>query len=425
VPEATSPAASDPTINEDGHVLKSRRGLLAAGLAVVVAGALGVASTLNAGAEQITGVPDQPAAAEAPQADEPATPPSVLPWGSRPERIRKGWAGATSRSLRANGYDAAPNDTSGSQWPRGRYAPKGRSTKGNYLRSELTDVAPPEPSAEPTDTASPTAEPTTEPTTAPTGDPAPTSTDPVTTTVAASATTNTPVALASTTVPPDNGEAKVNYIYNVGSQQAETDGVYTNVTIAKPRLDKSDYHTLAELAVQSADGKQIVEVGWNIDRVVNGDDDPHLFVYHWVNRVPTCYNGCGFEQYSKNVKPGDTLTYDVTKKFGIQYFNGAWWIAFDSEWIGYFPEKLWNDQGVKFSRTGLVQVFGEVAASSDKPCTQMGNGQPGDSAAAALLASVTYLNGPVVAMNVRSTTDYYSVAALSTRSFRYGGPGAC
>jgi len=47
-------------------VLKSRRGLLAAGLAVAVVGALGVASTLNAGAEQIAGAPDQEPVAAAP-----------------------------------------------------------------------------------------------------------------------------------------------------------------------------------------------------------------------------------------------------------------------------------------------------------------------------------------------------------------------
>jgi hypothetical protein len=425
VPEVTSPASSDPTINEDGHVLKSRRGLLAAGLAVAVAGALGVASTLNAGAEQISGAPDRPAAVNAPQADEDSTPPAVLPWGEQPENIRKGRPGANSRSLRAAGLDAAASDTTGSEQPRGRYAPKGRSGKNTFLRTEVTDIAPPEPPADPSASTAPTAT-ATATTVATTSAPSPTAADGSTAnTLATTATSATSVDVASTTVPPDGGESKVSYLYNVGSQMAETDGFYTNVTIGKPTLGKADYHTLAELAVQSADGQQIVEVGWNVDRVVNGDDDPHLFVYHWVDRTSSCYNGCGFEQYSKNVKPGDTLTYDVTKKFGIQYFNGAWWIAFDSEWIGYYPEKLWNDQDIKFSRSGLVQVFGEVAATSDKPCTQMGNGQNSDKTTAALLASVSYLNGPTVALNIRSTTDLYSVAALSARSFRYGGPGAC
>jgi hypothetical protein len=211
----------------------------------------------------------------------------------------------------------------------------------------------------------------------------------------------------------------------VGSQQAEADGASASITIGKPKLGRADYHTLAELAVQSADGQQIVEIGWNVDRVVNGDDDPHLFVFHWVNRKPACYNGCGFVPYSKTVTAGATLTYDVTKKFGIQYFNGAWWVAYDSEWIGYYPEQLWNDQGIKFNRSGLVQIFGEVAAASESPCTEMGNGQTPEKDTAARVGSVSYYDGPPAAMTIRTTTNVYAVNALSGRTFRFGGPGDC
>ncbi|WP_239163114.1 neprosin family prolyl endopeptidase [Paractinoplanes rishiriensis] len=347
-------------------MLKSRRGLLAAGLAVAVVGAMGVASTVSAGAEQ---VPGQPVAESAPQTEAEFTPPPLLPWGERPTEIRRGRPGTSSKSLKAAGMDAAPADASGSTKPRGRYGPKGRSAKNTVLKSEETNVAPPEPPG--------TAE----------------------------------------------GTSKVTYLYNVARQEAETDGFYTNVSIAKPYLDKADYHTLAELAVQSADGKQIVEIGWNVDRLVNGDDEPHLFVYHWVDRKTSCYNGCGFQQYSSTIKPGDRLPSDVIKKFGIQYFKDAWWVAYDSEWIGYFPEKLWNNQGITFNRSGLLQVFGEVAATSDAPCTDMGNGQWSKETTAAHLASITYLNGPPVAMNVYSTSSHYTVNPLSARTLRFGGPG--
>lgn len=382
MPEATSPAAFDPLITEDGHVLKSRRGLLAAGLAVAVVGAFGVASTLNAGADEVPNAPEArpaPAVAAAPAAPDDLLPPSVLPWGERPKKIKRGRGGDTSRSLRAEGLSAAPADASGSTSPHGRYGPKGRSNRTSFLKTEHTDIAPAAPA------------------------PAP----------------------SSATPPPDSGDDDVNYLYSVGSQAAETDGVYANLTVAKPTLGRADYHTLTEIALQSADGQQIVEVGWNVDRVVNGDDDPHLFVFHWVNRKATCYNGCGFQSYSKNVTAGATLAYDVTKKFGIQYFNGAWWIAYDTEWIGYFPEALWNDEGVKFSRSGLVQVFGEVASTTAKPCSEMGNGQDPQKTTAAKAASISFLNGPAEQMNVRATSDVYSVNALSARTFRFGGPGAC
>lgn len=370
-------------------MLKSRRGLLAAGLAVAVIGALGVVSTLNAGAEQIVGAPDQePAAATPTSSDEASTPPTLLPWGARPERVRKGRAGVSARTLRSDGFDAASNDTSGSTLPRGRYAAKGDG-EGSRGKSHRTGgqtgaipAAPPSPEAV-------------------TPDPSPSD-------------------------KPDCLKEPPCYVYDEAKQQAETDGVYTNVTIGKPVLDTVDYHSLGEVAVRSVETGDAVEVGWSVDRVVNGDEDPHLFVYHWVGHQGTCYNGCGFVQYSKNIKPGDTLAYPLTKKFGIQYFKGAWWIAFDTEWVGYFPEQLWNDQGIKFSRTGWVQVFGEVASASLSPCTEMGTGQSGDtSTAAAYMASIAYLNGPTVAPEFTISPYYPANLFNGTRTFRYGGKGPC
>ncbi|MDI6100506.1 neprosin family prolyl endopeptidase [Actinoplanes sp. NEAU-A12] len=368
-------------------MLKSRRGLLAAGITAAVIGSIGIVSTLHAGAEQIpvspapapaavsAGAPQAGAASRAATGAEAApelTPPSTLPWGQRPEEIRTGRDGASSRALKAAGLDAAAPDTSGREADE-EYAPKGRSSRGTFLKSEKTTVVPPEPPGV------------------------------------------TPTAAAS-------DKPTVHFLYNVGSQAAVSEGAYANLTISKPTLDRPDYHTLAELAVQSADGAQIVEVGWNVDRVVNGDDDPHLFVFHWADRKSTCYNGCGFVQFSENIRPGDTLPQDATKRFGLQYFNKAWWVAYDTEWVGYFPAELWT---VDFSKTGMVQVFGEVAAASEKPCTQMGNGRRGDDNTSARIGSLAFVNGPPADMFVRSTSDVYTAVKLSARTFRYGGPGAC
>ncbi|MEU4694445.1 neprosin family prolyl endopeptidase [Actinoplanes sp. NPDC023714] len=354
-------------------MLKSRRGLLAAGLTAAVIGTIGVVSTLSAGAEQIPGATASTAATAEADAGEPLlTPPTKLPWGERPRSIRTGRDGASSRSLKASGLIAAAPDQASEEQAEDE-APKGRTSRTTFVKSERTEILPPDPP--PTATASPT-----------------------------------------------GSKPTVNYLYSVGTQAVVSDGAYANLTISKPKLAKEDYHSLAELAVQSADGQQIVEVGWTVDRLVNGDDDPHLFVYHWIDRKTTCYNTCGFVQYSKNIAPGDVLAQDKAARFGIQFFNGAWWVAFDSEWVGYFPGQLWDD---KFTKTGLVQVFGEVAASSPTPCTEMGNGLAADDAKAARVGSVSYLNGPAVDMNPRATSEVYAVSRMSARTFRYGGPGAC
>ena len=126
-------------------MLKSRRGLLAAGLAVAVVGALGVASTLNASAEQVTGSPgadQQPVAAAPTSSAGVSTPPPLLPWGARPERVRKGRAGVSAGTLRAQGFDAASDDTSGSILPRGRYAPKGELTRDSSSDGNTTGAVP-------------------------------------------------------------------------------------------------------------------------------------------------------------------------------------------------------------------------------------------------------------------------------------------
>jgi hypothetical protein len=348
-------------------VSNSRRGAFAAALVAVVVGSIGLASTLRAGAEEVP-EPAPATASPSPEEDPELSPPARLPWGPAPTELDTGADGASSQQLRSSGLDAAAPDDSEEQ-DTGEYAPKGRSSRTSVLRSTPTEIIPPKPPA---------------------------------------------VSQATQTV---------YFHYNVGSQAAVTDGAYANFLISKPPLATSDYHTLAELAVQSSSGNQIVEVGWNVDRVVNGDADPHLFVFHWVNGQPACYNGCGFVQYSSNISPGDTLPQDVTKRLGIQYYNGAWWIAYDTEWVGYYPASLWSGG---FTQSGLVQVFGEVAAASAASCSDMGNGLHGASDnSSARIGSVSYISGPTVDLYVRSTSDHYDVAKLSGRTFRYGGPGAC
>jgi hypothetical protein len=395
----SSPASFDPRINEDGHVLKSRRGLLAAGLAVAVVGAMGAASILSASADEIPGAADTSAAAAS--ADSSAsdaaaaghlTPPALLPWGAKPTRIRKGKAGASSSSLRAAGLVAAAPAASGSSTPTPAYASKGR-------------IAPPAP----------------------------------------------PVAAKSAVTAKAAASDQGNFFYNVGNEYTVHDGLYATLTINKPSLAPGDAHSLAELALQSEDGNQIVEIGWTVDPEVNKytehPSDPHLFVYHWVNHDENsgCYNGCGFIPYvnKSNITAGAALSSDTTSNFGIKHFQGAWWLGFASEWIGAFPDALWAVQGVTFTQSGLMQAFGEVNASSATPCTDMGNGILPTSSAGAYFSNVAYVDvdpsSPTGAVTqtvqanlaVKTTSDVYpKVLGIKAKSgnqtsFRYGGPGAC
>jgi hypothetical protein len=386
-------------------VSNSRRGLLAAGLAVAVVGTMGTVWTLNASAAE-TPEAEAPAAAVAPETAETApeapeageatlTPPKLLPWGAKPQRLKRAKAGASSKAVAAAGADAAPADTSGSVTPTREYAPKGgQGANGAFLKSARTNVVPPTP---------PTA--------------------------------GTVKAAAA-------ADRVVNFHYAVGAQDGETDGTWANLTIEKPKLVEGDYHTLAELAVRSADSKQTVEVGWTVDRSVNGDDDPHLFVFYWKDGQPRCYNACEWTQIHKTVKPGDTLPVGTSKRFGIMHDGNAWWIAYNSEYIGYFHDRNWEG---RFTRAGLTQWFGEVASPSLTPCTQMGNGKPAGDGDAARIGSISMTKGPTVGFELDMRPKYkvnlenplppvqiekpdepywtpWTGGLRTPTTFRYGGP---
>jgi len=243
-----------------------------------------------------------------------------------------------------------------------------------------------------------------------------------------------PAVLAADPPPPPNQGRTVKFHYAGAYQFAEADGSFAGLTIAKPYLHSNDYHTLAEIAVQSGDGDQKVEIGWTIDRALNGDTDPHLFVYHWVDDEPTCYNGCGFVPWTDpakpgqpTVKPGDTLPAGKNLRFGIKFWEGAWWFSYDSVYFGYFEAKLW---GGGFTEAGLTQWFGEVASKTTAPCSYMGNGYDPDGEKAARFLNVAFVNGPDVVLKPSASSGevspvYSARVTESDKTVMYGGSGAC
>jgi hypothetical protein len=221
------------------------------------------------------------------------------------------------------------------------------------------------------------------------------------------------------------------YYYAGAYQWAAGTGASAFLTQHLPWLMPEDYHSLAEISVQSADVRQIVEVGWTVDRAVNSDDNPHLFVYHWVNGAGTCYNGCGWVQFSGSRFPGMGLAYDGSaSQYMIQYRDGNWWIGYQGEWIGYFPGSLWN--GV-YTASGLVQWFGELAAgqATAPPHSSIGNyysGASGDpnSARMSQLSVFDSAGGAqqaTPALYITNSALYDAAAGSEPNEFLYGGHG--
>lgn len=230
--------------------------------------------------------------------------------------------------------------------------------------------------------------------------------------------------------------------FHAGANQTVTNtGVSGLIDVLNPSLGASDYHTLAELTVESGTGNTI-EVGWNKDPGLYGDNLTHFFVGAWKN-------GTGFLGYNTaggflnasgcTVCAGTAITGDVgtIQNFAIQHLTtptAGWWIGYKGTWIGAYPDTIWSGG---FTQGSIVQGFGEVASSVANPCGDMGTGVLPTSTTGARINTVKYITTGGVSIDTSLTlnlnvpggngTQYGTVYSPSTsvRSIRVGGPGFC
>ncbi|MEV8529932.1 neprosin family prolyl endopeptidase [Streptomyces sp. NPDC052000] len=217
------------------------------------------------------------------------------------------------------------------------------------------------------------------------------------------------------------------YSYVTGRQYAAATGASVSMYQAAPGGVSPTGHSLQELALQSSNDTttaNTIEVGWTVDPGVNGDYQPHLFVFHWVNGQGTCYNGCGFVQVSSTVRAGMALATGATGSFSLMNYQGNWWAYYNNVPFGYFPGTLWAGA---FTTAYSTSAFGEVARDSQAGCTQMGDGAYGTSAGSSLISGFQ-LYGSSSAPNFTVTDSdpsSYNYGSATATSFHLGGPGAC
>lgn len=237
-----------------------------------------------------------------------------------------------------------------------------------------------------------------------------------------------------------------------GGTTLDTEGVYAQVRIAKPAFATFHYHSLGEIAAvrPSVNGRQIIEVGYTVDRVLNGGSvEPHLFVGAWVNEGFKGYNAgqgtpSGFVDYGPtlvnagaNLGIGGLAHTGTAKQMSILYSGGAWWTSYNNQWIGYYPDSLWTGATPAASFTSMqrAQLFGEVVVDGVDDCQmQMGTGihaqtggVPNTGAAYFSSGGYTETSGPAPAMDVfafvTAPHTEFSIHKVSGRTFYYGGPG--
>jgi hypothetical protein len=241
-------------------------------------------------------------------------------------------------------------------------------------------------------------------------------------------------------------------------------GAAANVLVAEPYLDTTnDAHSLGEVAARNTSNGNTIEIGWTIDQSLNGDTQAHLFTGAWklgtflgYNATATGYvdNGSNATNAGANIH---SVAIDATfanriKQFLIQYDgtvacgsdpSGGWWVKYAGVYVGCYQNSIWG-AGV-FTTVNNAEYFGEAATfrTSGKPCSDEGNGNPGNTAVLpldatdpAFFASTSWVNGSTGVTssntlyaqdsNSNSTSaayDSFSVGSPGNRTFTYGGKG--
>lgn len=218
------------------------------------------------------------------------------------------------------------------------------------------------------------------------------------------------------------------------------DGATSRMQVRSPALCTDTYHSLSEVAVESADGQQIVEIGWTVDKVVNGDTKPRLFTYYWINGVGQGYNtATDFSAEPKNQGMDMTPYLNSQVWFKALHSGTDWFLGIDvgdgtgTHWVAYLEDFRWTNLGAAaFQKTPYVQVFGEIAERTDTGSSakqDMGNGVLASSTAGTTNGSFnTYAGGTggltAYTGSYQDTANGYGYTALSTFSYNYGGGGS-
>ena len=241
-------------------------------------------------------------------------------------------------------------------------------------------------------------------------------------------------------------------------QWVNNSGMRADFNLWSPAVEQTAEFSLSQLWVtrgQTADNSlQTAETGWQNYQQLYGDARSHLFIYYTSGNYQNgtgCYNltcsafvqtdsgvviGGGFTAYST---PGGTQ-YELALAF---YRDPSaphhWWLKYGNTWVGYFPNSLFNAQGIA-NYSDHIDFGGEIVDTFNgglHTTTDMGSGRfPSEgSGAAAYTRRIQYFDTSGYAWDAgslnRSVTDasYYDLALGSSseplwaRYFFFGGPG--
>lgn len=162
-------------------------------------------------------------------------------------------------------------------------------------------------------------------------------------------------------------------------------------------------HSLFEMSMSNAWGSSgnIIEIGVTTDLALNGDRNPHWFVFSWINGTPQGYDASShFVSIIGSFWNTALTPYEGTSEgIAFQYNTGNWWLTLNGASAGYFPGSEWSGG---FTTSSVTQVFGEVYADGTFYPTLNGTVSGYNSSAGGHL-STSVVNYPYTQSNASGT----------------------
>jgi hypothetical protein len=199
--------------------------------------------------------------------------------------------------------------------------------------------------------------------------------------------------------PPDDAgfarprAADATHKYAHAFQQVTNFGTEGTINTWRPFVQWSNEFSLGQLWVVrgSGIGLQTVEVGAQTYFDLYGDWFPHLFIFYTTNNYTQMGDNLGgynrdvqgWVQRSTQVFPGMRLAesvqggdqFDLTLKVTLSL--GNWWVRVGNEWMGYYPNGLYNPAGLR-DQAASVDWGGEIVDDDihhpEPTSTWMGSG---------------------------------------------------
>jgi hypothetical protein len=151
--------------------------------------------------------------------------------------------------------------------------------------------------------------------------------------------------------------------YATAYQYVNNHGAQTVLNLWNPYTERSNEFSLSQMWVVRGTGssRETIEAGWQKYRDLYGDWYARLFIYFTPDNYGSrgCYNlTCsGFVQINNSViiggkyssyssLGGDQKT--ITLRWQKGGSNNAWWLKHGSTWVGYYPQSLFDSNGLRY-----------------------------------------------------------------------------